>query len=405
MQAQFNNAEETLAFYLQNKKEFIRFLKRKGYYMPTDKADILTIKFCDQVFREEVFCPKQRECHPIQIADPPTRDQLRDILCGLLVQAVRPDQIHYRRLREHLLDRSADMAWLTSVIYAVHHDNPIFAENYVHRPILEPAPKVIDPRVQAYADAFNDHPVPRGKNRQKKVRRAVVLAHIKRDAKVSKAQRLNQQMRDLRQENAMLRQQEMPPRQDGALQNPPNQDEALVQANGNGIAIGEATQPPPSSIGDAINPNVRIGGALLAGRSPFVISPMRSSHGQQEEEKHPEAAGNGRSPAGGVQVGDSEMRRSSNSPNCDRFQNIVRSNFVPEQVGPNIIGNEHEIGESATNGFNAMHVMPFGQDGNGRSSEEDDDEDEDPVRRRRNTAGIAANRRQQRNTSKPPFKS
>jgi hypothetical protein len=51
MQAQFNNAEETLAFYLQNKKEFIRFLKRKGYYMPTDKADILTIKFCDQVFR------------------------------------------------------------------------------------------------------------------------------------------------------------------------------------------------------------------------------------------------------------------------------------------------------------------------------------------------------------------
>ena len=258
------------------------------------------------------------------------------------MQAVRPDQIHYRRLREHLLDRSADIAWLTSVIYAVHHDNPIFAENYVHRPIVEPAPKVIDPRVQAYADAFNDHPVPRGKNRQKKVRRAVVLAHIKRDAKVSKAQRLNQQMRDLRQENAMLRQQEMPPRQDGALQNPPNQDEALVQENG--------AQPPPSSIGDAINPNVRIGGAFglrpgrspQAGRSPFVASPMRSSHGQQEEEKHPEAAGNGRSPAGGVQVGDSEMRRSSNSPNCDRFQNIVRSNVFGREVGPNVIGNEHE---------------------------------------------------------------
>ena len=44
--------------HLYNKEGFYDFLIRKKFYLPDEKCNIITVKFLDRVYRDEIYIPK-----------------------------------------------------------------------------------------------------------------------------------------------------------------------------------------------------------------------------------------------------------------------------------------------------------------------------------------------------------
>ena len=61
----FRSKKEQVDYYLGNKKAFYHFMLRKKFFMPDLKCSAVTVAWMDEVWRGEVWCPKQFSVHPI----------------------------------------------------------------------------------------------------------------------------------------------------------------------------------------------------------------------------------------------------------------------------------------------------------------------------------------------------
>ena len=81
---QFASRKQEVDTYITNKTTFYEFMLRKGFFMPEAKCSAVTVDFMDKVFRHQVWCPKQTDVHPVQLARPPSREVIKGILVGIL---------------------------------------------------------------------------------------------------------------------------------------------------------------------------------------------------------------------------------------------------------------------------------------------------------------------------------
>ena len=96
--------------HLSNKEGFYDFLTRKQFYLPDVKCNIITVKFMDRVYREEIYLPKVDQVRPARIADPPSRKVIQQELIRVMSQ-LNPAPAGVELIRE-LERKEADMRWL-----------------------------------------------------------------------------------------------------------------------------------------------------------------------------------------------------------------------------------------------------------------------------------------------------
>ena len=72
--------------YLSDKESFWKFLVRKGYLMPSLKSTIISLDFCDKVFRKVIRLPSWVLCRPAMVAEPPEKKVLKQMLIENLLE-------------------------------------------------------------------------------------------------------------------------------------------------------------------------------------------------------------------------------------------------------------------------------------------------------------------------------
>ena len=66
--------------YMPDRETMYEQLIRHQFFMPAESCSICSVKFMDLVIRQEVYMPRFTEVHPVRIAKPPPKKQLKEEL-------------------------------------------------------------------------------------------------------------------------------------------------------------------------------------------------------------------------------------------------------------------------------------------------------------------------------------
>ncbi len=113
-----------------DKKNIYSLLIRRKKFMPSFKSRINTVKFFDDILKENIMVPNIDDVHPIVLADPPTKAVLKKLLLQALEEPAAKSKA-VSKLASILRVKDVDSVWLLSMLYLVDKHHEIFDPNYV----------------------------------------------------------------------------------------------------------------------------------------------------------------------------------------------------------------------------------------------------------------------------------
>ena len=109
---------------------------RNGWYMPSPKESICTLKFMMKVRKGKIWCPKQSEMRPRQIPEPPPRQELADAIHESIQEWIRNNKIDDEQkpkvaaFAKNVKKKLADSDWLQAMLFYCDPDHRFFSKGY-----------------------------------------------------------------------------------------------------------------------------------------------------------------------------------------------------------------------------------------------------------------------------------
>ena len=113
-----------------DKKNIYNVLIRRKKFMPTFKSRINTIKFFDDILRENILVPSIDDVHPVVLAVPLSKALLKKFLLQALEEPAAKSKA-ISNLASTLQVKDVDSAWMLSMLYLVDKKHEVFEPNYV----------------------------------------------------------------------------------------------------------------------------------------------------------------------------------------------------------------------------------------------------------------------------------